>query len=118
MLSFLHAVLMNASLVLLGLYFIESNLASATDEEQQSPVGFNIIFPAMIESAMNFGMHLPLGAPTLDALFHRRDFELKRYVLFSLEEQIYTTVESSSYARYNKWNALKLLSEKSLFEIF
>ncbi|KAL6283112.1 hypothetical protein ACE6H2_014041 [Prunus campanulata] len=69
---------MNASLVLLGLRFIESNLASATDEEQQSPVGFNIIFPAMIESAMNFDMYLPLGAPTLDALFHRRDFELKR----------------------------------------
>ncbi|XP_021801200.1 ent-kaur-16-ene synthase, chloroplastic-like [Prunus avium] len=61
-----------------GLRFIESNLASATDEEQQSPVGFNIIFPAMIESAMNFDMYLPLGAPTLDALFHRRDFELKR----------------------------------------
>ncbi|CAB4276940.1 unnamed protein product [Prunus armeniaca] len=61
-----------------GLHFIESNLASATDEEQQSPVGFNIIFPAMIESAMNFDMYLPLGAPTLDALFHRRDFELKR----------------------------------------
>ncbi|PQQ15348.1 ent-kaur-16-ene synthase chloroplastic-like [Prunus yedoensis var. nudiflora] len=69
---------MNASLVLLGLRFIESNLASATDEEQRSPVGFNIIFPAMIASAMNFDMYLPLGAPTLDALFHRRDFELKR----------------------------------------
>ncbi|KAI5332530.1 hypothetical protein L3X38_022659 [Prunus dulcis] len=26
-----------------GLHFIESNLALATDEEQQSPVGFNII---------------------------------------------------------------------------
>ncbi|ONI11838.1 hypothetical protein PRUPE_4G128600, partial [Prunus persica] len=61
-----------------GLHFIESNLALATDEEQQSPVGFNIIFPAMIESAMNFDMYLPLGAPALDALFHRRDFELKR----------------------------------------
>ncbi|KAM2009837.1 hypothetical protein ACFX16_004557 [Malus domestica] len=61
-----------------GLHFIESNVASATDEEQQSPVGFNILFPAMIEYARNLKMNLPLGAPTLDALFHRRDFELKR----------------------------------------
>ncbi|CAN6553753.1 unnamed protein product [Malus baccata var. baccata] len=61
-----------------GLHFIESNLASAADEEQQSPVGFNILFPAMIESATNLKMNLPFGAPTLDALFHRRDFELKR----------------------------------------
>ncbi|TQE02673.1 hypothetical protein C1H46_011742 [Malus baccata] len=61
-----------------GLHFIESNLASAADEEQQSPVGFNILFPAMIESAANLKMNLPFGAPTLDVLFHRRDFELKR----------------------------------------
>ncbi|CAN6689101.1 unnamed protein product [Malus baccata var. baccata] len=61
-----------------GLHFIESNLASAADEEQQSPVGFNILFPAMIESATNLKMNLPFGGPTLDALFHRRDFELKR----------------------------------------
>ncbi|XP_021830387.1 ent-kaur-16-ene synthase, chloroplastic-like, partial [Prunus avium] len=46
-----------------GLHFIESNLASATDEEQQSPVGFNIIFPAMIESAMNFVGEFPQISP-------------------------------------------------------
>ncbi|CAL9016458.1 unnamed protein product [Prunus brigantina] len=60
-----------------GLHFIESNLASANDEEIHSPVGFNIMFPAMIESAMKLDMNLPLGAPTLDALFHRRERELK-----------------------------------------
>ncbi|XP_070662463.1 ent-kaurene synthase-like 1 [Malus domestica] len=32
----------------------------------------------MIESATNLKMNLPFGGPTLDALFHRRDFELKR----------------------------------------
>ncbi|KAM5586881.1 ent-kaur-16-ene synthase, chloroplastic-like [Rosa sericea] len=61
-----------------GMHFIESNLASATDEEQPSPVGFDIIFPAMIESAMSLNMNLPQGGSTLKALFHRRDFELKR----------------------------------------
>ncbi|KAI5334141.1 hypothetical protein L3X38_024274 [Prunus dulcis] len=61
-----------------GLHFIESNLASATDEEQQSPVGFDIIFPSMIESAMNLDMNLPLRGSTLDTIFQRRDFELQR----------------------------------------
>ncbi|KAI5334172.1 hypothetical protein L3X38_024305 [Prunus dulcis] len=61
---------------LLGLHFIESNLASATDEEQQSPVGFDIIFPSMIESAMNLDMNLPQQGSTLDAIFQRRGFEL------------------------------------------
>lgn len=75
---------MNTSLFLLGLHFIESNLASANDEELHSPVGFNIMFPAMIESAMKLDMNLPLGAPTLDSLFHKRERELKRYILFLL----------------------------------
>ncbi|XP_061988175.1 ent-kaur-16-ene synthase, chloroplastic-like isoform X2 [Rosa rugosa] len=62
----------------IGLHFIESNLASATDGEQPSPVGFDIIFPSMIESAMNLDVNLPLGGLTLDALLFRRDFELQR----------------------------------------
>lgn len=61
-----------------GLHFIESHLASATDEEQPSPVGFDILFPSMIESAKNLDINLPLGGSTLDALLDRRDFELKR----------------------------------------
>ncbi|GMY33141.1 ent-kaur-16-ene synthase, chloroplastic-like [Fagus crenata] len=32
-----------------GLFFIESNIVAATDEKQVSPIGFDIIFPAMIE---------------------------------------------------------------------
>lgn len=68
------------SLVVLGLHFIESHLPSATDEEQPSPVGFDILFPSMIESAKNLDMNLPLGGSTLDALLDRRDFELKRYI--------------------------------------
>ncbi|XP_050370641.1 terpene synthase 6, chloroplastic-like isoform X2 [Argentina anserina] len=61
-----------------GLHFIKSNLASATDNEQLSPVGFNIIFPSMIQSALNLDMNLPVGASTLDALLLRKDVELQR----------------------------------------
>ncbi|KAM2057932.1 hypothetical protein ACFX16_030568 [Malus domestica] len=61
-----------------GLRFIESNISSATDEVQQSPLGFDIIFPSLIQSAMNLDINLPLGESTLASIFHMRDFELQR----------------------------------------
>ncbi|KAF3974818.1 hypothetical protein CMV_001865 [Castanea mollissima] len=61
-----------------GLFFIESNIAAATDEKQVSPIGFDIIFPALIEYAKNLDLSIPLGATNLDALFHKRELELKR----------------------------------------
>ncbi|KAL6196844.1 hypothetical protein ACLB2K_032457 [Fragaria x ananassa] len=61
-----------------GLHFIALNLASATDGEQPSPVGFDIIFPSMIESAFDLDVNLPVGGSTLDALLLRRDVELQR----------------------------------------
>ncbi|KAJ7949003.1 Ent-kaurene synthase [Quillaja saponaria] len=42
-----------------GLQFIESNFAFARDENQHSPIGFDIIFPALIEHAQNFGFKSP-----------------------------------------------------------
>lgn len=70
------------SFIPVGLRFIESNVSSATDEVQQSPVGFDIIFPSLIQSAMNLGINLPLGDSTLATIFHMRDFELQRYDVF------------------------------------
>ncbi|GLT75772.1 hypothetical protein SLA2020_474710 [Shorea laevis] len=61
-----------------GLFFIESNIAAATDEKQISPIGFDIIFPAMIEYAKNLDLNIPLGAMNLEALVHQGELELKR----------------------------------------
>uniref|UniRef100_A0A803MSD1 Uncharacterized protein n=1 Tax=Chenopodium quinoa TaxID=63459 RepID=A0A803MSD1_CHEQI len=36
-----------------GLDFIVSHFSSAMDEEQHSPIGFDVIFPSMIEKALN-----------------------------------------------------------------
>lgn len=62
-----------------GLFFIESNLAASTGDKQVSPIGFDIIFPAMIEYAKNLDLNIPVGATNLDALFRKRELELKRY---------------------------------------
>ncbi|KAK9266673.1 hypothetical protein L1049_005509 [Liquidambar formosana] len=61
-----------------GIHFIKSNFASATDEKQHSPIGFDIIFPGMIEYAKDLNLTLPLGPADIDSLLHKRDLELKR----------------------------------------
>ncbi|XP_062169607.1 ent-kaurene synthase, chloroplastic-like [Alnus glutinosa] len=38
-----------------GLFFIESNIAAATDEKQLSPIGFDIIFPESMEATRKEG---------------------------------------------------------------
>lgn len=63
-----------------GLFFLESNIAAATDEKQISPIGFDIIFPAMIKGAKNMDMNIPLGAMNLDAWVRKTELELKRYI--------------------------------------
>ena len=44
-----------------GLHFIGSNFVSTSDERQYTPIGFDVIFPGMIEYAENMGLNLPLN---------------------------------------------------------
>ncbi|KAK7243760.1 hypothetical protein RIF29_38571 [Crotalaria pallida] len=61
-----------------GLQFIESNIASINDEKQHPPIGFNILFPSLIEYAQILGINLPLGATSLEAMIQKKDIELQR----------------------------------------
>ncbi|KAK6914507.1 Terpene synthase, N-terminal domain, partial [Dillenia turbinata] len=61
-----------------GLHFIESNFGSINDEKQRSPVGFDIIFPGMVQHAMDMELALPLTSRDLDTIFLHRDLELER----------------------------------------
>ncbi|XP_038689056.1 ent-kaurene synthase, chloroplastic-like isoform X4 [Tripterygium wilfordii] len=61
-----------------GLQFIESNFTSINDEEQHAPIGFNIIFPGMIETAMDMNLNLPLRWEDINVMLHNRDLELRR----------------------------------------
>ena len=64
--------------IVAGLQFIESSIASASDEKQHSPIGFDIIFPSLIESAQSLGINLSLGATSLEAMNQKREMELRR----------------------------------------
>nr|UNZ93471.1 diterpene synthase class I [Scutellaria baicalensis] len=66
-------------LVQRGLDFIVSNdwALSAGDNNQISPIGFDIIFPAMINYANDMDLTLPFTNNILDSLFHIQDSQLR-----------------------------------------
>ncbi|XP_073279791.1 ent-kaurene synthase TSP4, chloroplastic isoform X2 [Primulina huaijiensis] len=66
-----------------GVHFIESNLTSATEESQISPLGFDIIFPGMLEYAEDLSFNLSLEPTTLKNLFQSRDLKLERNTKFT-----------------------------------
>lgn len=69
---------------ILGLDFIVSNIWAATDKHQFSPLGFDIIFPGMIESANNIGLNLSLNQSSMKAMLLKQDLEIKRlFILYS-----------------------------------
>ncbi|KAJ1385084.1 Terpenoid cyclases/protein prenyltransferase alpha-alpha toroid [Sesbania bispinosa] len=61
-----------------GLQFIESNITSINDEKQHLPIGFDILYPSLIEYAQNLGINLPIGASSSEAMIKKREIELQR----------------------------------------
>ncbi|KAI4323266.1 hypothetical protein L6164_022886 [Bauhinia variegata] len=61
-----------------GLQFNESNFSSVSDEKLCSSIGFDIIFPALIECSVNSGINLPVDSTKLEAMIHQRELELQR----------------------------------------
>nr|XP_043638080.1 ent-kaurene synthase 2, chloroplastic-like [Erigeron canadensis] len=61
-----------------GLYFIESNCDSATNMNQPSPFGFEIIFPHMLRCAKDLNINLPFKEIDLSLMLNRRELELRR----------------------------------------
>jgi ent-kaurene synthase len=61
-----------------GLEFIESNLTSINDDKQHHPIGFDILFPSLIEYAQTLGINIATGATSVEAMIQKRDKELQR----------------------------------------
>ncbi|KAK6163518.1 hypothetical protein DH2020_000382 [Rehmannia glutinosa] len=60
-----------------GLGFIASNGWAATHNDQFSPIGFNVIFPAMVNYAKDLDLTLPLSHTLVDSLLRIRDSEIR-----------------------------------------
>ncbi|KAK7271353.1 hypothetical protein RJT34_27171 [Clitoria ternatea] len=61
-----------------GLQFIESNITSINDEKQQLPIGFDILFPSLVDHAQILGINLPIGDISLEAMIQKKEVELQR----------------------------------------
>ncbi|KAK1425274.1 hypothetical protein QVD17_20624 [Tagetes erecta] len=88
-----------------GLYFIESNFASATDKSQPSPFGFDIIFPGMLEYASHLNINLLSKQKDFSLMLHERELELKRCV--SNEMDAYLAYISEGLGSLYDWNMVK-----------
>lgn len=51
------------------------------DKNQTSPIGFDIIFPGMLEYANDLGLKLSVDPTVLDTLLKTKAEEIKRYML-------------------------------------
>ncbi|KAK9131608.1 hypothetical protein Scep_011136 [Stephania cephalantha] len=61
-----------------GLVFLGSNIEAAVDEKQQFPVGFNILFPGMIDYGKDMGLNFSFSPIVLETMLRKRDAELER----------------------------------------
>ncbi|WCJ20207.1 Ent-kaurene synthase chloroplastic [Euphorbia peplus] len=90
-----------------GLDFIVSNVWAIPDEHQYSPMGFDIIFPGMIEYARDhMGLNIPFDPSSLHQMTLKRDSQMKNlkgqgHRLARVAEGL---VGSNSYI--NDWNEI------------
>ncbi|XP_051134967.1 nezukol synthase KSL3-like [Andrographis paniculata] len=60
-----------------GLDYIGSNAWATSSADQISPIGFNIVFPAMVDHALELDLTLPLSQSLIDSLIRNRDSEIR-----------------------------------------
>nr|UVC58054.1 KSL6 protein [Isodon rubescens] len=61
-----------------GVEFIRSSSSAATDKNQISPIGFDIVFPMMIQYANDLNLELLLNQDLVNILFQNREAQLTR----------------------------------------
>ncbi|XP_037453550.1 ent-kaur-16-ene synthase, chloroplastic-like [Triticum dicoccoides] len=60
-----------------GLSFIERNISIAMNKID-TPIGFDIIFPSLLSTAIGIGLELTIPQTDVDGILHLREEELKR----------------------------------------
>ncbi|KAJ8775387.1 hypothetical protein K2173_023152 [Erythroxylum novogranatense] len=71
-----------------GLEFVETNLWAATDRRQLKPIGFDITFGGMIESALESGLNLPLDPVLVEGILQERNTQIQRYRMEGKERHL------------------------------
>ncbi|OVA15215.1 Terpene synthase [Macleaya cordata] len=97
-----------------GLQFIGSNFSLAKNENQHAPIGFEIIFPGMIEFAKHLGLSLPLSQTTIDALLQKRDLEFERFSESNSEgSKVYLAYIAEGWGIFHDWKGIMKYQRKN-----
>ncbi|KAG6392464.1 hypothetical protein SASPL_146683 [Salvia splendens] len=97
-----------------GLHFMELNFASATDECQITPIGFDIVFPAMLDYARGSSLNLRLEPTAFSNLMHKRDLELKRgNQNYSSEREAYWAYIAEGMGELQNWESVMKYQRKN-----
>lgn len=87
-----------------GLQFITTNFVSSMDVQLHSPIGFDIIFPGMIENAMDMGLGLQVGETEIRTMLAKRDLELKRWSAKNSEgRKVYLAYVAEGLSQLQDW---------------
>ncbi|KAJ8748839.1 hypothetical protein K2173_013269 [Erythroxylum novogranatense] len=65
-------------LVTRGLEFMGTNRCAALDEKQRNPIGLDVVFPQLIQSAIESRLKLPMEPSVIDRLLRNKDDEIRR----------------------------------------
>ncbi|KAJ8775360.1 hypothetical protein K2173_023125 [Erythroxylum novogranatense] len=71
-----------------GLEFLQTNFWTATDRRQLQPIGFDITFGGMIETALESGLNLPFDPVLVEGLLRERKTQIQRYLMDGKERHL------------------------------
>ncbi|XP_027077703.2 ent-kaurene synthase TSP4, chloroplastic-like [Coffea arabica] len=97
-----------------GVRFIELNFALASEECQFSPVGFDIIFPGMLDHARDLSLGFQLEPKLLNDLIHKRDMELGRICeSHSKKSEAFLAYVSEGLLKLQNWDMAMKFQRKN-----
>ncbi|KAI3962955.1 hypothetical protein MKW92_043002 [Papaver armeniacum] len=97
-----------------GLQHIGSKFSLVNDKNQHAPIGFDIIFPSMIENAQILGLNLPLSTSAVDALLQNRDLEFRRVSETNSEgSKLYLAYIAEGVGKHHDWKEIMKYQRKN-----
>ncbi|KAI3927245.1 hypothetical protein MKW92_011048 [Papaver armeniacum] len=97
-----------------GLQYIGSKFSLVNDKNQHAPIGFDIIFPSMIERAQILGLNLPLSTSAVDALLHKKDLEFRRVSETNSEgSKLYLAYIAEGVGKHHEWKDIMKYQRKN-----
>ncbi|XP_037481003.1 9-beta-pimara-7,15-diene synthase, chloroplastic-like [Triticum dicoccoides] len=98
-----------------GLEFIGRNVSTVKNEQIVSPVGFNLIFPGMLNHAITMGLEFPVRETDISGILHLREMELTRlaeekscgkeaYLAYVAEERLVNLLDYNQVMKFQRKN--------------